>query len=248
MVNVKSKLYESHPEWTLEVPGKPHSEGRNQRYLDLSNDEVVEYLYDVLSKLFVESNCSYVKWDLNRIMSDIYSKYTHRQTETIHRYYMGFYRLCRTLNEKYPEVLFEGCSGGGNRFDLGILCYFPQIWASDNTDAEVRRRMLYSYSYGYPVSTIGAHVSACPNHQTGNTYPLSYRYEVAKYGCFGYELDLNKLSKEESDEIKRQIEDYKINREILQFGKFCRIDEKHFKVIKDGKTIEFNFNKINNKL
>lgn len=237
MVNTNSDLYRNHPEWCIEY--KHHSEGRNQRYLDLSNDEVVEYLYDVLSKLFVESNCSYVKWDLNRIMSDIYSKVLDNQQELIYRYYLGFYKLCRKLNERFTNILFEGCSGGGNRFDLGILCYFPQIWASDNTDADVRRRMLYNYSYGYPQSVIGAHVSACPNHQTGNTYPLSYRYDVARFGCFGYELDLNKLTEVELNEVKDQIIDFKENRDLYQFGQIVRINENNFKVVLDDKVTEF---------
>lgn len=237
MVNTNSDLYHNHPEWCIEYPH--HSEGRNQRYLDLSNPEVVDYLIEVMSDVFTTSDCSYVKWDLNRIMSDIYSKCQQSQTETIHRYYLGFYRLCKELNKRFPHVLFEGCSGGGNRFDLGILCYFSQIWASDNTDADVRRRMLHDYSYGYPQSVIGAHVSACPNHQTGNTYPLKYRYDVAKFGCFGYELDLNKLTEEELLEVQNQIIDFKENRELYQFGQLIRVDENNFKVVLDDKETEF---------
>ncbi|MDO4198980.1 MAG: alpha-galactosidase [Erysipelotrichaceae bacterium] len=243
MVNTDSDLYRKHPEWCVEYDH--HSEGRNQRYLDLSNDELVDYLIEIMSSVFEESGCTYVKWDLNRIMSDLYSKKNKRQMEFVHRYYLGFYRLCETLNKRFPDILFEGCSGGGNRFDLGILCYFPQIWASDNTDAEVRRRMLYSYSYGYPVSCIGSHVSACPNHQTGRTFPLGYRYEVAKFGCLGYELDLNKLSEEELNMVKEQIKDFKENRDVLMYGRFYRTDEKHFKVSDGNKEISFDYNLIN---
>lgn len=242
MINTNSDLYRKHPEWCVEYAN--HSEGRNQRFLDLTNNEVVEYLVEVLTDLFNESECTYVKWDLNRIMSDLYSKNLKKQTEFVHRYYLGFYRLCKILTERFPDILFEGCSAGGNRFDLGIMSYFPQVWASDNTDSEVRRRVLYNCSYGYPLSVIGSHVSACPNHQTGRSFNLDYRYEVAKFGCFGYELDLNQMSEDELETVKKQIMDFKENRETLQFGRFIRTDETHFRVEDKDKTIEFDYSKI----
>ncbi len=239
MVNENSDLYREHKEWTIEYDN--HSEGRNQRILDLSNNETVDYLIDKISALLKESGCRYVKWDFNRIFSDVYSSSLKNQQELIFRYYQGFYRLCKELNNRFPEILFEGCAAGGNRFDLGILCFFPQIWASDNTDADDRRRMLINYSYGYPQSVIGAHVSACPNHQTGRTFPLSFRYDVAKLGCFGYELDLTKLSDVELTEIEQQIKDYKNNRKLYQYGQIERIDDHHLLVSDDEQTVMIDY-------
>ena len=181
MVNVKSRLYEKHPEWVVDIPEKPHSEGRNQRILDLSNTEVQDYIIEQMSNIFSSADISYVKWDMNRIFSDYYSKNLppERQGEMAHRYVCGLYHCMRELTNRFPDILFEGCSAGGNRFDLGILCYFPQIWASDNTDALCRTQIQYNYSYGYPLSCISAHVSASPNHQTLRNMPLESRFAVA---------------------------------------------------------------------
>lgn len=229
MVNVDSDLYRNHPNWTIEIPNKPHSESRNQRILDLTNPEVVDYLYEQMSNVFSAGNVAYVKWDMNRIFSDVYSQYlsANKQKEVSHRYIMGLYRLLERLNEKFPNILFEGCASGGNRFDLGMLCYFPQIWASDDSDAIYRVEGQTNYSYGYPMSTIGAHVSDCPNHQTLRKTPLSTRYTVACFGVLGYECHLGEMSKDDLKEIKAQIELYKKWRDVLQFGTFYRTRSKN---------------------
>ncbi len=224
MINVKSKLYEAHPEWVMDIPGKPHSEGRNQRILDLTRKDVQDYIIEQMSKLFASANIAYVKWDMNRPFSDVYSKELppERQGEVMHRYYIGLYRCMKTLTEKFPHILFEGCSAGGNRFDLGILCYFPQIWASDDTDAVCRAEIQTGYSYGYPMSVVSAHVSSCPNHQTLRVTPLETRFNVAAFGVCGYECNFCDLKKEELAAIAAQIELYKEWREVLQFGSFYR--------------------------
>lgn len=224
MVNVDSELYRNHPEWVMEIPGKPHSEGRNQRILDLANPNVVEYLIETMSDVFSSANISYVKWDMNRIFSDYYSKFLpeERQGEVSHRYVLGLYKMMNELTRRFPHILFEGCAAGGNRFDLGILSYFPQIWASDNTDALYRVNAQTGYSYGYPMSTVTAHVSSCPNHQTLRSTPLKTRFNVAAFGVCGYECNLCELSDDELKEIKEQIAIYKEWREVLQFGDFYR--------------------------
>lgn len=224
MVNVKSELYRTHPDWTIEIPGKNHSEGRNQRILDLANPDVVDYMIKQIEELLSSANIDYVKWDMNRTFTDYYSNYLpkERQGETGHRYVLGLYKMMKTLTQKFPKILFEGCSAGGNRFDLGILSYFPQIWASDNTDAVYRVKAMTSYSYGYPMSTVTAHVSACPNHQTLRTTPLQTRFNVAAFGVCGYECNFFDMKKEELKEIKTQINIYKEWRNILQYGHFYR--------------------------
>ncbi len=224
MVNVESNLYREHSDWTMEIPGKPHSEGRNQRILDFANPAVVDYMTEELTRVFSSANIAYVKWDMNRNFSDIYSQYLppEKQGETAHRYVIGLYHIMKTLTERFPDILFEGCASGGNRFDLGILSYFPQIWASDNTDALCRVNMQEGYSYGYPMSAVSAHVSICPNHQTLRTTPLSARFNVASFGVLGYECNLCEMSEGELDEIKKQIDLYKKWRGILQYGEFYR--------------------------
>ncbi|MBO5158629.1 MAG: alpha-galactosidase [Lachnospiraceae bacterium] len=224
MVNTESGLYKAHSEWVMEIPGKPHSEGRNQRILDFANPEVVDFITEQMTNIFSSANISYVKWDMNRIFSDYYSQYLkpEQQGEVAHRYMMGLYRLMKTLTERFPHILFEGCASGGNRFDLGILCYFPQIWASDDTDAIYRAKGQTGYSYGYPMSVVTAHVSACPNHQTLRMTPLATRFNVAAFGVLGYECNLCDMKKEEVAEIKEQIALYKKWREVLQFGTFYR--------------------------
>lgn len=224
MVNVDSDLYRVHPEWVMEIPGKPHTEGRNQRILDLANPAVVDYIIEEMTKVFSAGNIAYVKWDMNRIFSDYYSKYldqTH-QGEVAHRYVMGLYRAMKTLTERFPKILFEGCAAGGNRFDLGILSYFPQIWASDDTDAAYRVKAQTNYSYGYPMSCVSAHVSACPNHQTLRTTPIETRFEVAAFGVCGYECNLCDMPREERQAVAAQIALYKKWRPLLQYGTFYR--------------------------
>lgn len=225
MVNVDSDLYRAHPEWSMEIPGMDHSEGRNQRVLDFANPEVVDYMIEQMKNVLGSANISYVKWDMNRIFSDCYSQYLpkDRQEEVAHRYIVGVYRLAAALNEAFPEILFEGCASGGNRFDLGMLCYFPQIWASDNTDAVSRLAIQNGYSYGYPMSVVTAHVSSCPNHQTLRVTPLASRFAVASFGVLGYECNLCDASKEDLAEIKEQIALYKKYREVWQTGDFYRV-------------------------
>ena len=224
MVNVDSDCYRTHPDWAVDVPGREHSEGRNQRILDLANPEVTDYIIEKMTALFSGANIAYVKWDMNRIFSDYYSKYlgSEQQGETAHRYITGLYHVMKILTERFPHILFEGCAAGGNRFDLGILSYFPQIWASDNTDAVCRLAIQTGYSYGYPLSAVSAHVSACPNHQTLRVTPLSTRYHVAAFGVLGYECNFCELAKDELTEIKKQIAEYKEWRQVLQFGNLYR--------------------------
>lgn len=224
MVNVDSRLYEEHPDWVLQIPGKPHSEGRNQRILDLTREEVQTFIIEKMSSVFSSADISYVKWDMNRTFTDYYSAALSpaQQGEVAHRYVLGLYRCMKELTEKFPEILFEGCAAGGNRFDLGILCYFPQIWASDDTDALCRAEMQTSYSYGYPMSTVSAHVSNCPNHQTLRTTPLETRFQVAAFGVLGYECNFCDMKKEDLAAVSEQIAIYKEWREVLQFGKFYR--------------------------
>ncbi|MDE6025460.1 MAG: alpha-galactosidase [Lachnospiraceae bacterium] len=224
MVNVNSRLYEQHPDWALAIPQKPHSEGRNQRILDLTRKEVQDYIIEQMSKVFSSADISYVKWDMNRTFTDYFSAALppERQGEVAHRYVMGLYRCMKELTERFPHILFEGCAAGGNRFDLGILCYFPQIWASDDTDALCRTEIQTGYSYGYPMSTISAHVSSCPNHQTLRNTPLETRFNVAAFGICGYECNFCDMKKEELEAVRKQIELYKKWREVLQTGSFYR--------------------------
>ena len=200
MVNVDSRLYERHPDWTIEIPGHAHSEGRNQRILDLTQTSVQDFIIAKMSEVFSSADISYVKWDMNRTFTDYYSRAlpAGRQGEVAHRYVMGLYRCMKELTERFPEILFEGCSAGGNRFDLGILSYFPQIWASDDTDALCRAEIQNGYSYGYPMSVVSAHVSSCPNHQTLRVTPLETRFHVAAFGLCGYECNLGDMKEEES--------------------------------------------------
>ena len=224
MVNVDSDLYRAHPDWAIDIPGREHAEGRRQRLLDLTRPDVQDYIIESMTDVFSSADISYVKWDMNRIFSDVYSKGLgpEEQGEVFHRYVCGLYRCMKTLTERFPHILFEGCSSGGNRFDLGILCYFPQIWASDDTDALCRAEIQNGYSYGYPMSTLSAHVSSCPNHQTLRNTPLETRFHVAAFGVFGYECNLCDMGREQLSAIKKQIALYKQWREVLQYGEFYR--------------------------
>ena len=224
MVNTESRLYRLHPEWTMDIPGVLHSEGRNQRILDFTNPQVTKYITDKLTSLFSKADISYVKWDMNRIFSDIFSKYLppEKQGETAHRYILGLYSVLKTLTERFHDILFEGCASGGNRFDLGMLCYFPQIWASDNTDAVSRTYIQEGYSYGYPLSCISNHVSSSPNHQTLRVTPLSTRFNISSFGILGYECNVHYLNAIHRKTVKDQIRIYKSLREVFQFGDFYR--------------------------
>ena len=227
MVNTDSELYRAHPDWVMAIPGQEHAEGRFQRVLDLANPEVTAYLIETMTAVFSSACVDYVKWDMNRIFSDYYSPYlpAERQGETAHRYILGYYRMLRTLTERFPHILFEGCAAGGGRFDLGVLCYCPQIWGSDNTDALCRLEIQNGYSYGYPQECCGSHVSAVPNHQTGRSTPLSTRFAVAAFGNLGYELDLTAVPEEDCEIIREQIAFYREHRRLLQHGWFHRCEE-----------------------
>ena len=224
MISENSNLYKGHPDWAMKIPGHPHSEGRNQCILDLCNPEVRKYVIEEMTRVFSSGEIRYVKWDMNRNFSDIYSPYlpAAKQGETAHRYVLGLYHIMDELTTRFPEILFEGCSSGGNRFDLGILSYFPQIWASDNTDALCRTGIQNSYSYGYPLSVFTAHVSSCPNHQTLRITPLETRFQVASFGVLGYECNLKDLSGSDLNAIREQIALYKKWRDVFQFGSFYR--------------------------
>ncbi len=222
MISEDSDLYRGHPDWAMKIPGKPHSKGRNQMILDLANDEVCRYITDTLASLFADGGIDYVKWDMNRTMTDVYSPAlpAARQGECAHRYIMGLYRILKNLTERFPDILFEGCASGGNRFDPGMLCFFSQIWGSDDTDAVERVRIQTGYSYGYPLRTVSAHVSSV--HQTLRVTPLETRFDVAAFASLGYECNLCDLDQNETEAIKDQIRLYKQWRSVFQFGRFYR--------------------------
>lgn len=228
MISKKSALYNKHPEWVLGKVGERLCEGRNQYILDLTRQDVCDYLVEVLTKLLSSTSISYVKWDMNRNFSDTYSNLLapEKQGEVWHRYILGFYNVVKRLTEGFPHILFEGCAAGGNRFDLGVLCYMPQIWASDNTDAHERMGIQRGLSYGYPQCTYGAHVSTCPNHQTGRYTSMETRFNVAAFGVLGYELNLLELTEIEKKTIKNEIDYYKKHRKLLQFGQFYRLEQR----------------------
>lgn len=225
MVNENSDLYRAHPDWALYVPGRNVCRSRHQLVLDFSRDEVVDTIGDMMEKVLSEAPISYVKWDMNRNMSEVYScaMDAEHQGMVFHKYILGVYRLYERLTQKFPHILFESCAGGGARFDPGLLYYAPQGWTSDNSDAGDRLKIQYGTSMVYPVSSMGAHVSAVPNHQLGRVTPLDTRANVAYFGTFGYELDLNKLTAEEQAEVAQQIIFMKKYRGLFQQGTFYRL-------------------------
>lgn len=222
MINEKSKLYEKYPDWVVKLPNRELYLGRNQLVLDYSKKEVRDYIVEVMGKLLRENDISYVKWDMNRHITDT----GENGGEFFHEFVLGLYDVMNRLVTEFPKVLFEGCSSGGNRFDLGILCYMPQIWTSDDTDPNERVHIQGGTSYGYPQSTMGAHVSASPNHQTLRATSLETRFNVASMGVLGYELDLTALTPNEKKIIKNQVEFYKEHRKLLQYGTFSRVNAK----------------------
>jgi alpha-galactosidase len=198
---------------------------RKQLVLDMSRADVRDYLFDAMAKILHSADISYVKWDMNRHLSDVWSAMlpSDRQGEVYHRYVLGVYDLLERVLTEFPDLLLEGCSGGGGRFDAGMLYYSPQIWCSDNTDAVSRLSIQLGTSFGYPIKSMGSHVSVCPNHGTGRTTPLKTRGDVAMMGTFGYELDLCKLSEDEKTEMRRQIEQYKQFSDLICTGDFHRL-------------------------
>lgn len=225
MVNKDSDLYRAHPDWIISTPDRHESPGRSQHILDFSRKEVVDNIFNQMDKILSESKISYIKWDMNRSMTETFSRGypANQQGEIAHRYILNVYSLYNRLTTKYPHILFESCSSGGARFDPGMLYYAPQCWTSDNTDAVCRMKIQYGTSFCYPISSLGAHVSACPNHQLNRTTPFYTRANVAYFGTFGYELDLNKLTNEERQMVREQIKFMKEYRQVIQFGDFYRL-------------------------
>ena len=225
MISPDSDLYRAHPDWCIHVKGRERTLGRTQLVLDLSRKDVCDYIFDSLYNILSTVNISYVKWDNNRSMTNIGSAElpADRQGEFYHRYFLGLYYVLEKLYNTFPDVLFESCSSGGNRFDAGMLYYMPQTWTSDDTDAVERLYIQYGTSLCYPYCTMGAHVSIVPNHQVGRVTPISARGTVAMQGQFGYELDLNKLTDSEIEEVKEQIKNYKRLGEIFHKGDLYRL-------------------------
>jgi len=225
MVSPDSDLYREHPDWCIHVNGRTRTECRSQLTLDLSRKEVCDYIINAVSGVLDEADIAYVKWDMNRHMTNLGSDGLppERQKEMPHRYMLGLYRVMEAIVSSHPDVLFESCSGGGGRFDAGILYYMPQTWTSDDTDAIERLYIQYGTSLVYPVSAMGAHVSAVPNHQSGRVTDLKIRGDVAMSGNFGYELDLMKFSEEEKDIVRKQVETYKELRSFVPSADMYRL-------------------------
>lgn len=225
MVNEDSRLYREHPDWALTIPGRKPCRSRNQLVLDMSRSEVRDYVFDSIAAVLKSANVEYVKWDMNRSICDVYSAVLpkERQGEVYHRYVLGIYDLMERFTSSFPNILFEGCSGGGGRFDPAILYYSPQIWCSDDTDGIERLEIQYGTSFFYPISAVGSHVSAIPNHQTGRRTPLATRGVVAMAGSFGYEMDLNLLTEDEKEAVKAQVEDYKKYYDLIHNGDYYRL-------------------------
>lgn len=243
-VNPNSDLYRAHPDWAIHIPGRTPALGRNQLVLDLTKPKVRDYIVESVDKVLSSANIRYVKWDYNRHISDMPAG-----GEFFHRYILGLYDVLRRIfQEKHPDILLESCSSGGNRFDLGMLSFGPQVWTSDDTDAAERldiQRGMYCF---YPPSSISNHVSMTPNQQTLRDIPLSSRFNVAAFGVLGYELDFNELSPEERKQIKQQIAFYKEHRKTFQYGRFRRYfpaeDRESWQITLDGKTLAAIYNRV----
>lgn len=225
MVSEDSDLYRAHPDWALGIPGRPGARCRFQLVLDFSRQEVRDYVYGSIRKVLDSAEISYVKWDMNRSLTDVFSAALPAQCqgEVSHRHILGVYEVLERLRRDYPHILIESCSGGGGRFDLGMLYYTPQIWCSDNTDAVDRLDIQYGTSFCYPVSAMGAHVSAVPNAQTGRSVSMATRGVVAASGTFGYEMDLNETTQEEKQLIREQVAFFKEHYDLIQNGDYYRL-------------------------
>ncbi len=225
MVNADSDLFRAHPDWIYMVPGRKPCHGRYQYVLDFSRQEIVDYIFEQISSILKSANISYIKWDMNRSLTDVFSSGfpATQQGEVFHRYILGVYQLYERLTSRFPNVLFESCASGGARFDAGMLYYAPQGWISDDTDAIERLRIQYGTSYGYPIISMGSHISASPNHQIHRYTPLWTRANTAYFGTFGYELDLTKLSDDELSKLELQTDFMKKHRQLIQFGTFYRL-------------------------
>jgi alpha-galactosidase len=225
MINKGTNLYHMHPEWVIGEPGIKPAQARNQYVLDYGNPQVIDYIFAKICHEIDEASISYLKWDMNRNITDAYSSYLdkNQQGELMHRYILGVYHLYQKIRERYPQILIESCSAGGGRFDPGMLFYAPQAWTSDNTDAIERLNIQYATSLIYPLSMMGSHVSAVPNHQTNRSTPLKTRADVAYFGTFGYELDVEKMDALEREEVKEQIIFFKKYRNLVHTGEFYRL-------------------------
>lgn len=225
MISVDSELYRVHPDYALQIPGRPGTLGRNQLVLDLSRQDVRDCIYGQIHKILSSANIEYVKWDMNRQLTDVASFQLkgRSQGELYHRYVLGLYELQERMLRDFPHILLENCASGGARFDAGMLYYGPQIWTSDNTDAIDRLKIQEGTAMIYPLSAMGAHVAACPSHTNGRTTPFATRADVALPGCFGYELDLTQLSREEKDMIPGQLENYRKYKELFHRGDYYRL-------------------------
>ena len=224
MVSEDSNLYRQHPDWVMQIPDRKPVRGRNQLVLDFSRSDVRELIFGQICDVLDQGKIDYLKWDMNRSITDVYSN-ANVQGKVTYDYTLGVYDFLEKLIQRYPNLLIEGCCGGGGRFDAGMMYYTPQIWCSDNTDAIDRLRIQYGTSFFYPISTVGSHVSAVPNHQTGRSVSLSTRGVVAMAGTFGYELDLGKFTEEEKDEIKLQVSQYKKYENLIRCGTYYRLSD-----------------------
>ena len=225
MISPDSELYRNHPDWAIQIKGRKATQSRQQYVLDLSNPEVVEYAYESVAKILRSAPIAYVKWDMNRQLADMGSAYLDKdsQQELFHRYVLGVYAMQERLVTEFPDLLLENCSSGGGRFDPGMLYYSPQIWCSDDTDAVERLTIQEGTALIYPLSSIGAHVSVCPNHTVGRVTPFEARGNVALAGTFGYELDITKLSEEEHAEVREQVAAYHKYNDLVREGDYYRI-------------------------
>lgn len=245
MISVDSDLYRAHPDWAIQAEGRAHTYSRNQLVLNLAHPDVVAYIKSAIDKILTENAIDYVKWDYNRNITNIGNGDSALATKMqSHAYMLGLYDLVSYLTEKHSNILFESCSGGGGRNDLGMMRYFPQVWASDNTDAISRLPIQYGSSYLYPIISMGSHVSASPNHQMGRTTPIETRGNVAMMGNLGYELDLTSLPESDKEVIAAQVAHYKDIRPVVQFGKHYRLinpeqgaNEAAVQFVYEGKTV-----------
>lgn len=224
-INEDSALFRAHPDWVLSVPDRHPVRCRYQLVLDFSRKEVIDYIFEKICNVLDQGNIEYVKWDMNRSLTDCYSRNTKEQGRVQYDYMLGLYDFLERLVERYPNILLEGCSGGGGRFDAGMLYYTPQIWCSDNSDAVDRLFIQYGTSFGYPMSAVAAHVSAVPNHQNGRITPFNTRGIVAMAGSFGYELNLNTMSEDGKQKIRDQIKEYKKYAALAQSGLYYRLSD-----------------------
>lgn len=226
MINENSDLYRAHPDYAIGVPERPRSYSRHQYCLDLTRKEVRDCVVEMINKMLREHKIDYVKWDYNRNVTDAFSVELEpeRQSEFAHRYALGVYDICERIVNGNPNVFFEGCAGGGGRFDPAMLYYFPQIWTSDCSDADTRTRIQYGTSIMYPLSSMSCHVSAVPNHQTGRVTPIATRADIAHLGATGYELDTTKFTDEDKQTVKAQVDEYTAMQDIILEGDLYRLE------------------------